>query len=566
MSAPRLSEFIKAYDVRGLVPQQLNDAVAFAIGSAFAQIVARPDGASSIVVGHDMRESSPGLSRSFAAGVAAHGLDVTLIGLCSTDGLYYASGALDVPGAMFTASHNPARYNGIKLCRSAARPVGQDTGLSQIRDLAQSLLDSDTAPGAGAAGAGGVDAPRGHITERDVLADYAQFLRGLVDLRELRSLTVVVDAGNGMGGHTVPAVLGTQAGLPALPLTVIPLYFELDGTFPNHEANPLNPENLRDLQAAVIAHGADLGLAFDGDADRCFVVDERGEPVSPSAITALVGTREVAKERAAGREATIVYNVISSVAVPELIVEAGATAVRTRVGHSFIKGEMARVQAVFGGEHSAHYYFRDFWFADTGMLAAMHVLAALGEQSRPLSELVAEFSRYVASGEINSTVADARAATAEARAWAQAWGQEAGQNVEFDELDGMTVTCKGDPMWWFNLRASNTEPLLRLNVEAADVPTMQRVRDEVLSIVQGEKMTEETQPASAAAPIDAPAPRIEPWLREILRCPQCRSILSDGSGPGGPELHCTNTACRRAYRIDDGIPVLLVDESRFLAN
>jgi len=568
VSAPRLSEFIKAYDVRGLVPQQLNDAVAFAIGSAFAQVVARPDGASSIVVGHDMRESSPGLSRSFAAGVAAHGLDVTLIGLCSTDGLYYASGALDVPGAMFTASHNPARYNGIKLCRSAARPVGQDTGLSQIRDLAQSLLDSDTAPGAGAgaAGAGGVDAPRGHITERDVLADYAQFLRGLVDLRELRSLTVVVDAGNGMGGHTVPAVLGTQAGLPALPLTVIPLYFELDGTFPNHEANPLNPENLRDLQAAVIAHGADLGLAFDGDADRCFVVDERGEPVSPSAITALVGTREVAKERAAGREATIVYNVISSVAVPELIVEAGATAVRTRVGHSFIKGEMARVQAVFGGEHSAHYYFRDFWFADTGMLAAMHVLAALGEQSRPLSELVAEFSRYVASGEINSTVADARAATAEARAWAQAWGQEAGQNVEFDELDGMTVTCKGDPMWWFNLRASNTEPLLRLNVEAADVPTMQRVRDEVLSIVQGEKMTEETQPAPAAAPIDAPAPRIEPWLREILRCPQCRSILSDGSGPGGPELHCTNTACRRAYRIDDGIPVLLVDESRFLAN
>src|SRR5450759_5376246 len=493
MSAPRLSEFIKAYDVRGLVPQQLNDAVAFAIGSAFARVVAIPDGATSIVVGHDMRESSPGLSRSFAAGVAAHGLDVTLIALCSTDGLYYASGALDVPGAMFTASHNPARYNGIKLCRSGARPVGQDTGLGQISEVAQSLLDSDEAPAALAA-----EAPAGEISERDILAEYAQFLRGLVDLTAIRPLTVVVDAGNGMGGHTVPAVLGAQS---ALPLTVIPLYFELDGTFPNHEANPLNPENLRDLQAAVIAHGADLGLAFDGDADRCFVVDERGEPVSPSAITALVGTREVAKERAAGREATIVYNVISSAAVPELIVEAGATAVRTRVGHSFIKGEMARVQAVFGGEHSAHYYFRDFWFADTGMLAAMHVLAALGEQSRPLSELVAEFSRYVASGEINSTVADARAATAEARAWAQAWGQEAGQNVEFDELDGMTVTCKGDPMWWFNLRASNTEPLLRLNVEAADVPTMQRVRDEVLSIVQGEKMTQETQPASAAAPI-----------------------------------------------------------------
>ena len=596
MSASRLSEFIKAYDVRGLVPQQLNDVVAFAIGSAFARVVARPDGANSIVVGHDMRESSPDLSRSFAAGVASHGLDVTLIGLCSTDGLYYASGALDVPGAMFTASHNPARYNGIKLCRSGARPVGQDTGLAEIRDLAQALLDSHEPGGSGGAKASvagaptgdlagaytsgtdagavdvsGAEPPVGTITERDVLADYAQFLRGLVDLGELRPLTVVVDAGNGMGGHTVPAVLGTRAGLPALPLTVIPLYFELDGTFPNHEANPLNPENLRDLQAAVIAHGADLGLAFDGDADRCFVVDERGEPVSPSAITALVGTREVAKERVAGREARIVYNVISSAAVPEIIGEAGATAIRTRVGHSFIKGEMARVQAVFGGEHSAHYYFRDFWFADTGMLAAMHVLAALGEQSRPLSELVAEFSRYVASGEVNSTVPDAAAATAEVRAWAQAWGQEAARAVDFDELDGMTVTHKGDPMWWFNLRASNTEPLLRLNVEASDELTMARVRDDVLSIVRGEKMTEESKPVESA-PVDQPAgadetaPRIEPWLREILRCPQCRSTLIDGTGPGGPELHCTNTECRLAYRIADGIPVLLVDESRTITN
>ena len=566
MSAPRLSEFIKAYDVRGLVPQQLNDAVAFAIGSAFAQVVARPDGATSIVIGHDMRPSSPGLSRSFAAGAAAHGLDVTLIGLCSTDGLYYASGALDVPGAMFTASHNPAQYNGIKLCRSGARPVGQDTGLSEIRDLAQALLDSGEAPGP--PGTPAVDAPAGSappttaaapgvISERDVLADYAQFLRGLVDLRELRPLTVVVDAGNGMGGHTVPAVLGTQGALPGLPLTVIPLYFELDGTFPNHEANPLEPENLRDLQAAVLAHGADLGLAFDGDADRCFVVDERGEPVNPSAITALVATREIARERVAGRDATIVYNVISSAAVPEIIVEAGATAVRTRVGHSFIKGEMARHQAVFGGEHSGHYYFRDFWFADTGMLAAMHVLAALGEQPRPLSEVVARFGRYAASGEINSTVADAPAATADVRAWAQA------QDVEFDELDGMTVTHQGDPMWWFNLRASNTEPLLRFNVEASDEATMARVRDDVLSIVRGEAlMTEQTQSAGAAAPS---APQIEPWLREILRCPQCRSTLADGSGPSGPELHCTNAECRLAYRIDDGIPVLLVDESRSLA-
>jgi len=539
VTAPRLSEFIKAYDVRGLVPQQLNDAVAQAIGSAFAQAVAIPDHAASVVIGHDMRASSPELSRAFAAGVAAHGLDVTLIGLCSTDGLYYASGALDVPGAMFTASHNPAQYNGIKLCRSGARPVGQDSGLSQVCDLAQSQIDSGEVPGAPTATVPGT------ISERDVLADYAQFLRGLVDLAALRPLTVVVDTGNGMGGHTVPAVLGGEGGLPALPLTVIPLYFELDGTFPNHEANPLEPENLRDLQAAVIAHGADLGLAFDGDADRCFVVDERGEPVSPSVITALVATREIAKERTAGRDARIVYNVISSAAVPEIIEEAGGTAIRTRVGHSFIKGEMARHQAVFGGEHSAHYYFRDFWFADTGMLAAMHVLAALGEQSRPLSQLVAQFSRYAASGEINSTVADAGAATADVRAWAQ------GRDLQFDELDGMTVTHPGDPMWWFNLRASNTEPLLRLNVEAGDETTMAQVRDDVLSIVRGENLMTD-------------APQIESWLREILRCPQCRSPLADGSGPGGPELHCTSPQCRLAYRIDDGIPVLLVDESRVL--
>ena len=502
MSAPRLSEFIKAYDVRGLVPQQLNDAVAFAIGSAFSQVVALPDGATSIVIGHDMRESSPDLSRAFAAGAAANGVDVTLIGLCSTDGLYYASGALDVPGAMFTASHNPAQYNGIKLCRSGARPVGQDTGLGQIRDLAQSLLDSGDVPqttrGDVPTGSTPGDAPTGSsprtsatptgtISERDVLADYALFLRGLVDLRANRPLTVVVDAGNGIGGHTVPAVLGTHSGLPALPLTVIPLYFELDGTFPNHEANPLAPENLRDLQAAVVAHRADLGLAFDGDADRCFVVDERGEPVSPSTITALVATREIAKERAAGRDARIVYNVISSAAVPEIIVEAGATAIRTRVGHSFIKGEMARHQAVFGGEHSAHYYFRDFWFADTGMLAAMHVLAALGEQAGPLSELVTRFSRYAASGEINSTVADPPGVTADVRAWAQEWARAQEKVVEFDALDGMTVTHRGTPMWWFNLRASNTEPLLRLNVEAADEATMARVRDDVLLIVRGER-------------------------------------------------------------------------------
>ncbi|HYY10412.1 MAG TPA: phosphomannomutase/phosphoglucomutase, partial [Kineosporiaceae bacterium] len=423
-----------------------------------------------VVIGHDMRPSSPELAAAFAAGVASRGLDVVLAGLCSTDGLYYASGALDAPAAMFTASHNPAAYNGIKLCRSGARPISQDTGLARIRDRAQALLDGadDTASGT-----------PGTVTRQDVLAGYAAYLRGLVDLSGGRPLRVVVDAGNGMAGLTTPAVLGTAAGLPALPLDVVPLYFELDGTFPNHEANPLEPENLRDLQAAVVREGADLGLAFDGDADRCFVVDERGEPVSPSAVTALVARREIAKERAAGREATVIHNLITSRAVPEAIAEAGGTAVRTRVGHSFIKAEMARVRAVFGGEHSAHYYFREFWFADTGMLAAMHVLAALGEQDGPLSALTAGEERYVASGEVNSRVDDVVAATARVEA---AYADR--PDVEVDRLDGLTVSHPAAPMWWFNLRPSNTEPLLRLNAEAADAGTMSRLRDDVLALVR----------------------------------------------------------------------------------
>jgi phosphomannomutase len=422
-----------------------------------------------------MRPSSPSLSRAFADGVASHGVDVTLIGLCSTDGLYYASGALDLPGAMFTASHNPAQYNGIKLCRSGARPVGQDSGLAEIRDLAQSTLDR-------AESASVPEGAAGDVTERDTLADYARFLRSLVDLSLNRPLKVVVDAGNGMGGFTVPAVLGTGAGLDPLPLDVVPLYFELDGTFPNHEANPLEPENLRDLQKAVVEHGADIGLAFDGDADRCFVIDEKGEPVSPSAVTALVATREIAKEVAKGTpvgDIRIVHNVITSHVVPEMIAEAGALPVRTRVGHSFVKAEMADAGAVFGGEHSAHYYFRDFWFADTGMLAALHVLAALGEATGPLSELGADYERYVASGEINSRVDDVPAATARVREWASANGP-----VEVDELDGITISYQGEPMWWFNVRASNTEPLLRLNVEAADRGTMERVRDAVLERIR----------------------------------------------------------------------------------
>ncbi len=472
---PVLEEIVKAYDVRGVVPDELDTDVARALGSAFADVVAVPEEAAAVVVGHDMRPSSPQLSRAFAGGVADRGVDVIAIGLASTDQLYYASGALDAPGAMFTASHNPAQYNGIKLCRAGAAAVGQDSGLDQISALAQERLDGATLPAAPV---------RGSITARDVLPDYAAFLRSLVDLRGGRRLTVVVDAGNGMAGHTVPAVLGTTAGLAALPVDVVPLYFELDGTFPNHEANPLEPENLRDLQAGVVAHRADLGLAFDGDADRCFVVDETGAPVSPSVVGSLVAVREIERETRRGvpaQQVRIVHNVITSAAFSELVASLGAIPVRTRVGHSFVKARMAQERAVFGAEHSAHYYFRDFWFADTGMLAALHVLAALGEASQPLSRLGAQYERYAASGEINSTVVDRAGATGRALAWARETGP-----VVTDELDGVTVWNTGSPMWWFNIRPSNTEPLLRLNVEAADEETMEQVRDRVLTLLRQE--------------------------------------------------------------------------------
>ncbi|MER7901238.1 phosphomannomutase/phosphoglucomutase [Streptomyces sp. NPDC096046] len=453
--AADLSQVVKAYDVRGVVPDQWDESLAELFGAAFVRVT----GASAIATGHDMRPSSPGLSRAFARGAAALGANVTEIGLCSTDQLYYASGALNLPGAMFTASHNPAQYNGIKMCRSGAAPVGQDTGLAQIRELVEGWSES---------GAPEPAAEAGTITGRDTLPDYAAHLRSLVDLTSIRPLKVVVDAGNGMGGHTVPEVF---AGLP---LMLVPMYFELDGTFPNHEANPLDPANLVDLQKRVREEGADLGLAFDGDADRCFVVDERGEPVSPSAITALVATRELARH---GGKGTIIHNLITSWSVPEVVEENGGSPVRTRVGHSFIKAEMARTGAIFGGEHSAHYYFRDFWNADTGMLAALHVLAALGGQDGPLSSLVAQYDRYAGSGEINSTVADQQASLAAIRS---AYGAREG--ITLDELDGLTVSAAD---WWFNVRPSNTEPLLRLNAEARDAATMARVRDEVLGIIRG---------------------------------------------------------------------------------
>lgn len=455
-----LASIVKAYDVRGTVPEQLNESVARALGTAFVLMLRESgDGCDTVVTAYDMRDSSPGLAAAFADGVRAAGAGVVDAGLGSTDLLYFASGNLDLPGAMFTASHNPAQYNGVKMCRAGAKPIGQDTGLVRIRELAQSLLDGDLP-------APTTPEPAPALARQDLLADYAAHLRLLADLRGLRPLTVVVDAGNGMAGHTVPAVLG-DAVLDPLPVTIVPLYFELDGSFPNHEANPLVPENLRDLQAAVRERGADIGLAFDGDADRCFVVDERGEPVSPSAITALVATRELAKHPGA----TIIHNLITSAAVPEVVTEHGGVPVRARVGHSFIKEQMAVTGAVFGGEHSAHYYFRDFWNADTGMLAAMHVLAALGEQPKPLSELAGEFQRYVASGELNSRVDDQAEATARVEA--------AYPDAEVDHMDGLTVRFSDGA--WFNLRPSNTEPLLRLNVEAPTEQRMAEVRDEVLA-------------------------------------------------------------------------------------
>jgi phosphomannomutase len=452
----RLSQIIKAYDIRGVVPDQLDGDVARATGAAFVQVLAREsEGAlPGVVVGHDMRPSSPALARAFAEGVAAEGVDVTMIGLASTDELYCASGLLGLPGAMFTASHNPAQYNGIKLCRAFAAPVGQESGLGQITDLL----------GAGVTISSG---STGTITTRDMLGEYVAHLRSLVDLSETRPLTVAVDAGNAMAGLTAPAVF------EGLPLTVVPLYFELDGTFPTHEATPLEPQNLRDLQQAVVEHRADIGLAFDGDADRCFVVDERGHTVSPSILTALIADRELARHPGG----TIIHNLITSRVVPEVVTEAGGTPVRTRVGHSFIKAVMADTGAVFGGEHSGHFYFRDFWRADSGMLAALHVLAALGESSQALSQILAPYDRYVASGEINSTVADQHSTLAAIRS---AW--DAHDDITVDEMDGLTVAAKN---WWFNVRASNPEPLLRLNVEAGDQATMTQIRDEVLTQIRG---------------------------------------------------------------------------------
>ncbi len=426
----------------------------FATGVAFARFLQHEREPGTVLIGEDMRPSSPVFADAFSAGVTSQGLNVIRIGLASTDLLYFAAGKLDFPGAMFTASHNPAEYNGIKLCLSGARPIGKESGLLTIERyvVEGSPIDFRSV---------------GKERNEDMLNSYVDHLLSLVDLSEIRPLKIVIDAGNGMAGHTAPAVFAR------LNCEIIPLFFELDGTFPNHEANPIDAKNLKDLQKAVKKHGADIALAFDGDADRCFLVDENGDLVNPSTLTALIADRELKKNPGAN----IIYNLISSRAVVEIVEESGGKAIRSRVGHSYIKKLMAETGAVFGGEHSGHFYFKDFWRADSGMLAALHAIAALGEIKTPLSKLLKPYSRYLSSGEINSQVADAQISMTEIEA---KFGESAGNGV--DHLDGLTVN--GDT-WWFNVRASNTEPLLRLNVEAKTQARMEKIRDEVLATIRG---------------------------------------------------------------------------------
>jgi len=459
---------VKTYDVRGLVNIDLTEDVVEALAAGFIDELELSG--QSVIVGRDMRDSSPLFAAAFARGAQKRGANVISIGLCSTDESYFASGDMDLAAAMFTASHNPATYNGIKFSRAGARGISLDTGLAAIRDRAKVFLES---------GVPEVSNP-GSYSTKDVLADYAAYLRKLVDLSEVKPMRVVVDAANGMGGLTVPAVLSTAAGLAKLPIEIIEMYFELDGTFPNHEANPLEPANLVDLQKAVVEHKADLGLAFDGDADRCFVIDENGDAVTPSAVAAMVARREIARVRAQGTDAdiTVLFNLITSRVVAEVIEADGAKGERTKVGHSLIKDRMADTNAIFGGEHSAHYYFRDFWGADNGMLAAMHVLAEFGSQPESLSAIAKQYNPYFLSGEINSKVEDVAAAKARVE---EAFAARA----SFDHFDGITVKGKdaNGSWWWFNVRASNTEPLLRLNVEARDQTSMEAIRDEVLGLI-----------------------------------------------------------------------------------
>lgn len=459
-------DFVKTYDVRGLVGSQLNEDVVSAFGAAFVDELGLSG--KQLVIGHDMRDSSPEFAAAFAEGAARRGGRPLMLGLCSTDMTYFASGKLDLPSVMFTASHNPASYNGMKFSRAGAKGIGLDSGLAAIRDRAQSYFDSS------------IDAvvDLGHIEEINLTREYVEYLRKLVDLSQTRRLKIVVDAANGMGGFTVPLVLEDAAGLPALNLEIVPLYFELDGTFPNHEANPLQVENLRDLQKAVLEHDADLGLAFDGDADRCFAVDEKGGLVSPSALAAIVSIREIERVKAMGETSiTVLHNLLTSKVVEERIAQAGAKPVRTKVGHSLIKEEMAATNAVFGGEHSAHYYFRDFWGADNGMLAALHLISELGGYSGSMSQLSQSFSPYFSSGEINSTVSDVPGALERLKAQFP--------ECSIEQFDGYTFSSGDKENWfWFNVRSSNTEPLLRLNVESNHEASMEKIRDQAIAAIR----------------------------------------------------------------------------------
>jgi phosphomannomutase len=447
-----IPDIFKAYDIRGLVDGELSPDFAFAVGLAFARFLEIEREPSTIIIGEDMRPSSPELAEAFSAGVTSNGTNVIRIGLASTDLLYFAAGSKNLPGAMFTASHNPAAYNGIKLCLSGARPIGKETGLQTIENFVRNGIPLAMRP-------------VGSETNEDLLQAYADHLHKLVSFKGNRPLKIVIDAGNGMAGFTAPAIF------ERLGAEIIPLYFELDGNFPNHEANPIDPANLRDLQKAVLENKADIGLAFDGDADRCFLVDEKGETVDPSLLTALIASRELAKHPGA----TIIHSLISSRTVVEVINELGGIPVRSRVGHSYIKALMAETGAIFGGEHSGHFYFKDFWRADSGALAALHALAALGESEQTISELLAPFKRYVASGEVNSRVADAAVVIKAIKEKYSALSE-----FKIDELDGLTASTS---TWWFNVRASNTEPLLRLNVEADTAANMAAHRDELLALI-----------------------------------------------------------------------------------
>ncbi|MGP9539004.1 phosphomannomutase/phosphoglucomutase [Brachybacterium sp. AOP43-C2-M15] len=580
-----LSDIVLANDVRGRADDQLTVEVARALGAAFADSLESPE----LIVAHDMRRSSPALSQAVIEGAVRRGAIVADAGLASTDQLYCASGLHRAAAVMITASHNPPQDNGLKLCLPGARRISRDTGLGEIGRAAEAYLDAGEIPVRG----------EGRAEEIDTLDDYARTLLELAPVPEGRPLRVVVDAGSGMAGHTAPAVLGR---LPQIEM--VGLHLALDGDFPHHPADPLRPENLRDLQEAVLRERADLGLAFDGDADRCVVLDETGTAVTPSALTALIARREIASARAAGEtRPVVVANLVTSRHVAETIREAGGEHVRTPVGHSLIKETMAARGAVFGGEHSAHYYFRDFFHADSGMLAALHVLAALAETDAPSSALVAAHSPYAASGEINTRVEDAARARERVR---ERLGGLPGARI--DDLDGLTVEHwdeerPAEERWWFTLRSSNTEPLLRLNVEAEQDATMERIRDEVLALVRedavGLTTADRTEPdpmehedrarhedgarheqeaadeqgpadEQGADPLAVTAPAVDGgiaapvgppsgasgadvpgWVRAILRCPDCGGELRDTDRA----MRCE--VCRRVHPVEGGIPVLI---------